>query len=127
MSRFLAPSEKPLHWVASSKRDLLTMPSTVVREVGLALSVAQFGGRHPHAKQWKGLGSGVVEFVSECEGNAFRAVYITRFARAVYVLHCFQKKSPSGRSTARTDIKLIAQRLKAARTDYEVNYGATES
>lgn len=74
VSRFPAPTEKPLHWVASSRRDLLAMPSTVVRAIGLALSVAQFGGRHPHAKQWKGLGSGVIEIVSEREGNAFRAV-----------------------------------------------------
>jgi phage-related protein len=103
------------------------MPSTVIREIGRALSVAQFGGKHPNAKAWKGLRSGVVEFVCEREGNAFRAVYVTRFERAIYVLHCFQKKSPRERRTARTDIALIAQRLKTAQADYEVRYGATKS
>ena len=127
MSRFPEPAEKPLHWVASSKRDLLAMPSIVVREIGLALSVAQFGGKHSRAKHWKGLGSGVIEIVSEREGNAFRAVYVTRFARAIYVLHCFQKKSPRGRRTARSDIALIAQRLKAAQADYEMNYDTTKN
>ena len=100
------------------------MPSKVVREIGLALSVAQFGGKHPRAKPWKGLGTGVLEFVCEREGDAFRAVYVTRYLCAIYVLHCFQKKSPRGRRTAHTDIALIAQRLKAAQADYEVRYGA---
>ena len=126
MSRFPAPAEKPLHWVGSARRDLLAMPAAVIREIGLALSVAQFGGRHPHVKHWKGLGSGVLEFAREFEGNAFRAIYITRFAQAVYVLHCFQKKSPQGRRTAKTGIALITQRLKAVGADYEVRYGATK-
>lgn len=34
-----------------------------------------------------------------------------RFAKAVYVLHCFQKKSPSGIRTARKDVELIYLRL----------------
>lgn len=46
-----------------------------------------------------------------------------RFAKAVSVLHCFQKKSPSGIRTARTDTDLIHERLKLARSDYEVRYG----
>jgi phage-related protein len=50
-------------------------------------------------------------------------VYTVRFEKAVYVLHCFQKKSPSGAQTAKTDVDLIHERLKAARTDYEVRYG----
>jgi phage-related protein len=46
-----------------------------------------------------------------------------RFDDAVYVLHCFQKKSPSGSRTARTDVETIDRRLRAARADYEVRYG----
>ena len=46
-----------------------------------------------------------------------------RFAKAVYVLHCFQKKSPSGIRTAKADIDRIRERLKTARNDYEVRYG----
>ena len=57
------------------------------------------------------------------ERNAFRAVYTVRFEEAIYVLHCFQKKSPSGIRTAKTDVALVEQRLKAAQVDYEVRYG----
>jgi len=39
------------------------------------------------------------------------------------VLHCFQKKSPSGVRTARQDVERIHERLKLARQDYEVRYG----
>jgi len=42
-----------------------------------------------------------------------------RFAEAVYVLHAFQKKSPAGIRTAKKDVDLVAQRLKAAQRDYE--------
>jgi phage-related protein len=49
-----APGEKALFWVASSKSDVMTFPSAVRDEIGLALSVAQFGGKHQKAKPWKG-------------------------------------------------------------------------
>ena len=70
-----------------------------------------------------GLGAGVLELVESREGNAYRAVYTVRFEKAVYVLHAFQKKSPSGVRTARTDVALVARRLKAAQRDYEGSYG----
>jgi phage-related protein len=120
------PSEKPLFWVSSSKRDLLAMPRSVVRELGTALGVAQYGEKHPTAKPWNGEGPGVLEIVSNFSGDTFRAVYTARFPKAVYVLHCFQKKSPSGIRTARTDVDLISVRLKLSRAHYEVRYGKTD-
>jgi len=38
--------EKPLHWVGSSKKDLLGFPEAVVDNIGYALGVVQLGG-HP--------------------------------------------------------------------------------
>ena len=120
------PSEKPLFWVTSSKRDLLAMPGPVMRELGTALSVAQYGAKHPAAKPWKGEGPGIFEVVSNFDSDTFRAVYTVRLPQAVYVLHCFQKKSPSGIRTARTDVDLISARLRLARADYEVRYGKAD-
>jgi phage-related protein len=68
-----------------------------------------------------------MEIVSDFDGNTFRGVYTLKFRKAIYVLHCFQKKSPNGIKTAKVDVDLIAQRLKAARIDYEVRYGKTSS
>jgi phage-related protein len=115
--------EKPLHWVGSSKRDLLSFPEEVVGDFGFALGLVQEGGFPPSAKPWKGEGSGVFEIVENWRGDAFRVVYAVRFSKAVYVLHCFQKKSPTGVRTPPTDVKLIHARLKAAQVDYEVRYG----
>lgn len=117
------PGEKPLFWIGSSKDDLLAFPEAVKDDVGTALSVAQFGGKHPAAKPWKGQGPGVFEVVEDHRGDAYRAVYTVRFEGAVYVLHAFQKKSPSGIKTASKDVELIGRRLNEARTDYEVRYG----
>ena len=117
------PGEKPLFWVGPAKSDLLRFPEAVKDDVGVALSVAQFGGKHPSAKPWKGEGPGILEIVSDYRSDTYRAVYTVRFQNAVYVLHAFQKKSPTGIKTAKSDVELVAQRLRAAREDYEVRYG----
>lgn len=118
-------AEKTLEWAGSSKRDLMDFPEEVRRAFGYALGLAQLGGKHPSAKPWKGEGAGVLELVESAEGNAFRAIYTVRFSEVVYVLHCFQKKSPSGIRTAKTDIELVHQRLKTAQQHYEVHYAKT--
>jgi len=117
------PGEKPLFWVGSANGDLLRFPEAVKDDLGLALSVAQFGGKHPKAKPWKGEGAGVFEIVADYRGDTYRAVYTVRFERAIYVLHAFQKKSPTGVRTAKSDVGLVARRLRMAREDYEVRYG----
>jgi phage-related protein len=126
MARPSATSERPLHWVGSSKKDLLAFPGEVVDDLGYALSVVQHGGSPPSAKPWKGERPGVFELVEEHRGDAFRAVYTVRFEKAIYVLHCFQKKSPSGVRTAKQDIALIHERLRTAQQDYEVRYESKE-
>jgi phage-related protein len=105
---------------------LLEFPERVVDNIGYALGVVQFGGFPPSAKPWKGLGPGVSEIVENDAAGTFRAVYTVRFSEAIYVLHAFQKKSPSGVRTARRDVELIGQRLEAARRDHEERYGKEE-
>ena len=102
-------NEKPLHWVASSRRDLLRFPDKVVDNIGYALSVVQFGGHPPSAKPWKGLGPGVSEIVEDAASGTFRTVYTVRFRRAIYVLHAFQKKT---RATPQRELNLAAARFK---------------
>jgi phage-related protein len=66
-----ARGEKPLFWIGSGLNDLLAFPETVKDEIGAALSAAQFGGKHPSAKPWKGAGSGVLEVVEDYRGDAY--------------------------------------------------------
>ena len=106
---------KPLLWVGSAKKDLQAMPAEVQDSFGYALHLAQTGGKHMQAKPLKGFGSaGVLEVVENEAGSTYRAVYTVKIAAAVYVLHCFQKKSTSGVATPKPDIDLIRNRLQAA-------------
>lgn len=123
MSKKPVASEKPLHWVGSAKKDLLGFPALVIDSFGYLLGVVQAGGMPPAAKPWKGEGPGVFELVEEWRGDTWRVVFVVRFEKAVYVLHSFQKKSPSGARTAQQDVRLIRERLKTALADYEVRYG----
>jgi phage-related protein len=65
MARQLVAGEKPVAWVGSAKRGFLAFPERVKSEMGNALGVAQFGGKHPSAKPWKGEGAGVFELVEK--------------------------------------------------------------
>ena len=84
MARRLSLGEKPLDWVGSSKKDFLDFPEPVKDEMGNALGLAQFGGKHPSAKPWKGQGSGLFEVVEDHDGDTYRAVYTVRFKEIVY-------------------------------------------
>ncbi len=123
MARQLMKGEKPVAWVGSAKRDFMEFPRPAIAEMGNALGVAQLGGKHPAAKPWKGQGPGVFEIVEDFDGDTYRAIYTVRFREVVYVLHAFQKKSPKGIKTARSDVDLVEQRLKTAKEDYEARYG----
>ena len=67
--------ERPLHWVGSAKKDYQAFPAEVQDDMGYALGLAQLGGKHPHAKPWKGEGPGVFEIVEDHRGDTYRAVY----------------------------------------------------
>jgi phage-related protein len=106
---------KPLIWIGSSKKDLMELPASVYGFFGYALHFAQLGKRHDAAKVLKGFGgAGVLEIVEDDARGTYRAVYTVRFGQAVFVLHCFQKKSKSGIATPKKEIELIHQRLKEA-------------
>jgi phage-related protein len=108
-------SLKSVHWVASTKKDLLAMPDDVKDVFGFALHLAQAGNKHPQAKPLKGFGSaGILEVVEDHHGDTYRAVYTVKLGDAVYVLHCFQKKSSKGIATPKPDLDKIRDRLKLA-------------
>ena len=68
-----------------------------------------------HGKEptdWKpmpSIGEGVKEIRVQDEAGAFRVIYLAKMPDAVYVLHCFQKKT---RQTSLADIKLARKRFK---------------
>ncbi len=117
------PAIKPLEWVGSSKRDLIDFPEQMRKEVGHALHLAQAGEKPANAKPLRGFGgAGVLEVVASYDGNAFRAVYTVKFAKAIFVLHAFQKKATRAIETPKVDIELIKQRLNLAAEQYQQLY-----
>ena len=104
---------KRLIWVLSSKDDLKRFPRLAQKHIGFALKQTQLGEKHPDAKPLRGFGgASVLEVIEDYQGDTYRAVYTVRFTEALYVLHCFQKKSKRGRATPRRDMYLIKARLK---------------
>jgi len=106
---------KQLQWVGSAKKDLLAMPEDVIDVFGFALHLAQTGKKHANAKPLRGFGgAGVLEVIESDVGGTYRAVYTVKFKEAVFVLHCFQKKSKQGIATPKEDMDIIHARLKVA-------------
>ena len=61
---------------------------------------------------WKPMatvGSGVKELRIWDDGGTFRVIYLAKLAEAVYVLHCFQKKTEQ---TSEKDVQLARKRYK---------------
>ena len=54
-------------------------------------------------------GRGAKEIRIRDEAGAFRVLYLAKFADAVYVLHCFQKKTEK---TSKADVELAAKRYR---------------
>lgn len=116
----IKPPLRPVIWVASARKDFDAFPTAVKREVGYALYRAQIGERHTATKVLKGFGdAGVLEVVTAFDGEAYRTVHTLRFAKAIYVLHAFQKKSKAGAKTPKSDIDLIRKRLSDAKEHHD--------
>ena len=65
---------KPIEWVGDAREVLGSFPREVRRDIGRALTVAQFGGKHPRAKPLKGFGGAMAieqERVTRGSGNVF--------------------------------------------------------
>ena len=111
----MSKTDAPLEFMGTSREDLSEFPDEVKYCIGFALRTAQKGGKHSDAKPLKGFkGAGVLEVVSDFDGNSFRAVYTVRIKGVVCVLHAFQKKSKKGISTPKTEIDKIKRRFKEA-------------
>jgi phage-related protein len=114
---------KPIHWIASTLRDLRDMPETVRSEAGFALYLAQMGDKAHNAVPLVGFGSAkVLEVVMDDDGSTYRAMYTVKFPKAVYVLHAFQKKSRKGKETPRHEMDLVKSRLNVAEQHYLLHY-----
>lgn len=93
----------------------MDLPAPIRKFFGHALHFAQRGEKHDAAKALKGFGdAGVLELTGNDAHGTYRGVYTVRFSEAVFVLHCFQKKSKRGIATPEEELAVVRQRLKVA-------------
>lgn len=102
-------SLKPVAFVGSSLDDLRAFPSQARREAGHQLDQVQSGQEPDDWKPMNTVGQGVKEIRIRDVAGAFRIMYVAKFADAVYVLHCFQKKTEK---TSKTDLDLASKRYR---------------
>jgi phage-related protein len=102
--------EKEIRWVGSSYTDLLAFPKHPRREAGFQLGRVQAGLDPTDWKPFDEVGAGTREVrISDAKG-IFRVMYVAKFEEAVYVLHCFQKKT---QATSKQDKDVAAARYRA--------------
>ena len=100
---------KPIVFRGTSLADLRDFPDGARREAGFQLGLVELGRDPFDWKPMATIGKSVREIrIREPEG-AFRVIYVAKFGTAVFVLHCFQKKT---QATSQKDINLATQRYK---------------
>ncbi|MGE7137039.1 type II toxin-antitoxin system RelE/ParE family toxin [Luteibacter sp. NPDC031894] len=102
--------DKEIRWVGSAYDDLLRFPGDPRRDAGFQLSKVQAGLEPEDWKAFDIVGAGTREIRIRDHGGIFRVMYVAKFEEAVYVLHCFQKKT---RATSQRDKEIAAARYRA--------------
>jgi len=100
---------KPVEFRGSALDDWRAFPQAARREAGYQLDRVQHGREPDDWKPINAVGRGVREIRIRDAAGAFRVLYVAKFDDAVYVLHCFQKKT---QKTSKADLNLAAQRYR---------------
>lgn len=100
---------KPVEFCGDSIDSLRSFPEDAKREAGYQIDKVQHGEDPDDWKPMTTIGRGVKEIRIWDESGAFRVIYLAKLADAVYVLHCFQKKT---QQTSERDIRLARKRFK---------------
>jgi len=100
---------KPVRFQGNALEELRGFPVAARREAGYQLDQVQRGLEPDDWKPMNIVGSGVREIRIRDETGIFRVLYVAKLGEAVYVLHCFQKKTEK---TNQADVDLAATRYR---------------
>lgn len=100
---------KRIEFLGDALDQLRDFPESARKEAGVQLHKVQQGFDPSDWKPMGTVGPGVREIRIRDDFGAFRVLYVTQRAEAVYVLHAFQKKT---QQTAKRDLDLAITRLK---------------
>jgi phage-related protein len=102
--------EKEIYWIGSSYDDLLVFPDDARRTAGFQLNKVQAGLDPDDWKPFDSVGTGTREIRIHEACGTYRVMYVAKFEEAIYVLHCFQKKS---QETTQQDKLIASTRYRA--------------
>jgi phage-related protein len=109
--------EKEIRWLGSSYDDILRFPDDPRREAGFQLGKIQAGLAPDNWKSFDDVGPGTREVRIRDSSGIFRVMYVAKFEEAIYVLHCFQKKteatSKQDKDIAEVRYRTVVQKRKA--------------
>ncbi len=94
----------------SAYDDLLAFPKDARKEAGFQLGKVQAGLDPADWKPFDEIGAGTREIRIRETRGIYRVMYVAKFEEAIYVLHCFQKKT---RVTSKQDKAIAAARYRA--------------
>lgn len=103
-------NEKEIRWIGSAYDDLLAFPDNARRTAGFQLSKVQAGLEPEDWRPFDGVGSGTREIRIRESNGIYRVMYVAKFEEAIYVLHCFQKKT---QATSKHDKDITQARYRA--------------
>ena len=107
--KVVKPKKKPVEFLGSSLDDIRDFPEDARREAGSQIRRVQYGDEPDDWKPMPTIGTGVNEIRVRDDGDQYRVIYIAKLADAIFVLHCFQKKT---QKTAKPDLDLAKKRLR---------------
>lgn len=102
--------EKEILWVGSSYEDILQFPAEPRKEAGFQLGKIQAGLEPDNWKPFDNVGAGTKEIRIRDAAGVYRVMYVAKFEEAIYVLHCFQKKTEA---TTKQDKTIAEARYRA--------------
>jgi len=103
-------TEKEIRWIGSSYDDLLAFPNEPRKKAGFQLGKVQAGLDPEDWKPFDDVGAGTKEIRIKDSQGIYRVMYVAKFEEAVYVLHCFQKKTVA---TSKHDKDIAEARYRA--------------
>jgi phage-related protein len=102
--------EKQIRWVGSAYHDLLAFPKDARKNAGFQLGKVQAGLEPTDWKPFDDVGGGTREIRIQDASGIYRVMYVAKFEEAIYVLHCFQKKT---QVTSKQDKAVAVARYRA--------------
>lgn len=100
---------KEVEFIGDALDALRAFPAGARHEAGFQIDKVQHGKEPDDWKLMSTIGNGVKEIRIRDDDGAFRVIYVAKLAAAIFVLHCFQKKS---QQTSQRDIAIAKKRYK---------------